>query len=82
MTLLKRSRLLIRVRRGRCGAHRGVGDERLLERQDVLPDAVVAEADSAKPMGLKGREDLRELPLIILWGGCLCCDKSLQQFKN
>ncbi|WP_293572951.1 ribonuclease R [Phaeobacter sp.] len=33
---------------------------------DHFPDAVIAEADAAKPMGLKGREDLRELPLITI----------------
>jgi len=33
---------------------------------DDFPDAVVAEADKAKPMGLGKREDLRELPLITI----------------
>ncbi|MGJ8626815.1 MAG: ribonuclease R [Sulfitobacter sp.] len=33
---------------------------------DHFPDAVIAEADAAKPMGLKGREDLRDLPLITI----------------
>lgn len=33
---------------------------------DSFPDAVVAEADAAKPAGLSGREDLRELPLITI----------------
>ncbi|SMY08122.1 ribonuclease R [Flavimaricola marinus] len=33
---------------------------------DHFPDAVVAEADAAKPAGLKGREDLRDLPLITI----------------
>ena len=33
---------------------------------DHFPDAVIGEADSAKPMGLKGREDLRDLPLITI----------------
>ncbi|MEP1329247.1 ribonuclease R [Pseudophaeobacter sp.] len=33
---------------------------------DEFPDKVVAEADAAKPMGLSGREDLRELPLITI----------------
>jgi ribonuclease R len=33
---------------------------------DVFPDAVVAEADRMKPAGLKGREDLRHLPLITI----------------
>lgn len=33
---------------------------------DHFPDEVMAEADRAKPVGLKGREDLRELPLITI----------------
>ncbi|MFD2741224.1 ribonuclease R [Sulfitobacter aestuarii] len=33
---------------------------------DDFPDDVIAEADAAKPMGLKGREDLRDLPLITI----------------
>ena len=33
---------------------------------DDFPDAVIAEADGMKPAGLKGREDLRELPLITI----------------
>ncbi len=33
---------------------------------DHFPDAVIAEADRAKPAGLKGREDLRHLPLITI----------------
>ncbi|UWQ37401.1 ribonuclease R [Leisingera aquaemixtae] len=33
---------------------------------DRFPDKVVAEADAAKPMGLKGREDLRDLPLVTI----------------
>ena len=33
---------------------------------DDFPDAVIAEADSMKPAGLKGREDLRELPLVTI----------------
>ncbi|PYE84555.1 ribonuclease R [Pseudoroseicyclus aestuarii] len=33
---------------------------------DHFPDAVLAEADAAKPAGLKGREDLRELPLVTI----------------
>ncbi|WP_281955222.1 ribonuclease R [Pseudophaeobacter arcticus] len=33
---------------------------------DDFPNAVVAEADAAKPMGLKGREDLRDMPLITI----------------
>jgi ribonuclease R len=33
---------------------------------DQFPDTVVAEADACKPAGLKGREDLRELPLLTI----------------
>ncbi|KAF0115108.1 MAG: ribonuclease R [Rhodobacteraceae bacterium] len=33
---------------------------------DVFPDAVIAEADRAEPVGMKGREDLRALPLVTI----------------
>ncbi|MCF7727528.1 ribonuclease R [Sulfitobacter sp. M220] len=33
---------------------------------DAFPDDVMAQADAAKPEGLKGREDLRDLPLITI----------------
>lgn len=33
---------------------------------DSFPDAVIEEADACKPVGLKGREDLRDLPLITI----------------
>jgi len=33
---------------------------------DDFPDAAMAEADAAKPAGLKGREDLRDLPLVTI----------------
>ncbi|MHA6265787.1 ribonuclease R [uncultured Aliiroseovarius sp.] len=33
---------------------------------DAFPDNVIAEADSWKPAGLNGREDLRHLPLITI----------------
>ncbi|MGR3802758.1 ribonuclease R [Marinibacterium profundimaris] len=33
---------------------------------DAFPDKVLDEADAAKPMGLKGREDLRDMPLITI----------------
>ncbi|WP_436398433.1 ribonuclease R [Roseobacter sp. S98] len=33
---------------------------------DSFPDEVVAEADKAEPLGLSGREDLRDLPLITI----------------
>ena len=33
---------------------------------DTFPDAVILEADRAEPVGLKGREDLRHLPLVTI----------------
>ncbi|MEO9651215.1 MAG: ribonuclease R [Roseobacter sp.] len=33
---------------------------------DSFPDDVVAQADAAKPIGLTGREDLRDLPLVTI----------------
>ena len=33
---------------------------------DDFPDKVIDEADKAKPAGLKGREDLREMPLLTI----------------
>ncbi|WP_299047591.1 ribonuclease R [uncultured Tateyamaria sp.] len=33
---------------------------------DAFPDPVIAEADAKKPAGLKGREDLRDLPLVTI----------------
>ncbi|WP_109465344.1 ribonuclease R [Albibacillus kandeliae] len=33
---------------------------------DQFPDAVIEEADKARPAGLKGRDDLRELPLLTI----------------
>jgi len=33
---------------------------------DDFPDEVIAEADRMKPAGLKGREDLRDMPLITI----------------
>ncbi|TNE63435.1 MAG: ribonuclease R [Rhodobacteraceae bacterium] len=33
---------------------------------DDFPDEVITEADKAKPAGLKGREDLRDLPLVTI----------------
>ena len=33
---------------------------------DDFPDDAIAEADAARPMSLKGREDLRDLPLITI----------------
>ncbi len=33
---------------------------------DEFPDAAIAEADSARPKGLDGREDLRDVPLVTI----------------
>ena len=33
---------------------------------DTFPDDVIEQADAAKPIGLKGREDLRDMPLITI----------------
>ena len=33
---------------------------------DQFPDAAISEADNAKPAGLKGREDLQDMPLITI----------------
>ncbi|MEL7211416.1 MAG: ribonuclease R [Pseudomonadota bacterium] len=33
---------------------------------DDFPDEVIAEADAKKPAGLKGREDLRDVPLVTI----------------
>jgi ribonuclease R len=33
---------------------------------DAFPDEAIAEADRARPLGLSGREDLRDLPLITI----------------
>lgn len=33
---------------------------------DDFPDEVIEEADQAKPVGLKGREDLRDLPFVTI----------------
>ena len=33
---------------------------------DDFPDKVIAEADKAKPMGLAGREDLRDMHLVTI----------------
>ncbi|WP_371169406.1 ribonuclease R [Aliiroseovarius sp. 2305UL8-7] len=33
---------------------------------DAFPDDVIAEADAQKPAGLKGRDDLRDLPLVTI----------------
>ena len=33
---------------------------------DQFPDAVIAEAEAAKPVTLKGREDMRDLPLVTI----------------
>ena len=33
---------------------------------DAFPDDVIAEADAAKPVGLSGREDMRDMPLVTI----------------
>jgi len=33
---------------------------------DAFPDAAIAEADAAKPAGLSGREDLRDIPFVTI----------------
>jgi ribonuclease R len=33
---------------------------------DDFPDAVIAEADAAKPAGLKGRQDFRDMPFVTI----------------
>lgn len=33
---------------------------------DSFPDAVIAEADAAKPCDVKGREDMRDMPLVTI----------------
>ncbi len=33
---------------------------------DAFPDAVMAQADAAKPAGLKGRQDFRDMPLVTI----------------
>lgn len=61
-----RARITTRV--GDPGAARAVSLIAIHEHgiPDNFPDAVMAQADAAKPAGLKGREDLRELPLITI----------------
>ena len=61
-----RARIVTRV--GDPGASRAVSLIAIHEHgiPDSFPDAVIAQADAAKPAGLKGREDLRDLPLITI----------------
>ncbi|MBY4894414.1 ribonuclease R [Rhodobacteraceae bacterium N5(2021)] len=61
-----RARITARV--GDPGAARAVSLIAIHEHgiPDSFPDAVIARADAAKPAGLKGREDLRDLPLITI----------------
>ncbi|WP_044006218.1 ribonuclease R [Jannaschia sp. CCS1] len=61
-----RARITTRV--GDPGAARAVSLIAIHEHgiPDSFPNKVVAEADAAKPAGLTGREDLRDLPLITI----------------
>ncbi|GAB5447049.1 ribonuclease R [Gymnodinialimonas sp.] len=61
-----RARITARV--GDPGAARAVSLIAIHEHgiPDSFPNAVIAQADAAKPAGLKGREDLRDLPLITI----------------
>ena len=61
-----RARIVTRL--GDPGAPRAVSLIAIAEHgiPDAFPDAAVAEADAAKPASLKGREDLRDLPLVTI----------------
>lgn len=63
---LQRARVLERL--GDPGAPKAVSLIAIHEHgiPDAFPDAAVAEADAQKPKGLKGRKDLRDLPLITI----------------
>ncbi|MFW5641697.1 MAG: ribonuclease R [Roseicyclus sp.] len=63
---LPRARIMERL--GDPGAPRAVSLIAIHEHgiPDAFPDAVVAEADAARPAGLSGREDLRDLPLVTI----------------
>ncbi|MDG4647074.1 ribonuclease R [Roseibacterium sp. SDUM158017] len=63
---LARARITDRI--GDPGAPRAVSLIAIHEHgiPDAFPDAVVAEADAAKPAGLAGREDLRDLALVTI----------------
>lgn len=63
---LQRARVVDRL--GNPGAPKAVSLIAIHEHgiPDSFPDDVIAEADAQKPQGLKGREDLRDLPLITI----------------
>ena len=63
---LRRARVVERL--GDPGAPKAVSLIAIHEHgiPDAFPDAAVAEADAQKPKGLKGRKDLRDLPLITI----------------
>ncbi|MEL6807490.1 MAG: ribonuclease R [Pseudomonadota bacterium] len=63
---LQRARVVERL--GNPGAPRAVSLIAIHEHgiPDAFPDDVVAEADAQKPKGLKGRTDLRDMPLITI----------------
>ncbi|MEO0767047.1 MAG: RNB domain-containing ribonuclease, partial [Pseudomonadota bacterium] len=63
---LQRARVVERL--GNPGAPRAVSLIAIHEHgiPDAFPDDVVAEADAQKPQGLKGRTDLRDMPLITI----------------
>ena len=63
---LQRARIVERL--GNPGAPKAVSLIAIHEHgiPDSFPDDVVAEADAQKPQGLKGREDLRDMPLITI----------------
>ncbi len=63
---LPRARIVTRL--GDPGAARAVSLIAIHEHgiPDSFSDAAVAEADAAKPAGLKGREDFRDMPLVTI----------------
>jgi len=63
---LPRARIVTRL--GDPGAPRAVSLIAIHEHAipDAFPDAAIEEADAAKPAGLQGREDLRDMPLFTI----------------
>ncbi len=63
---LPRARIVTRL--GDPGGARAVSLIAIAEHgiPDSFPDRVIAEADAARPAGLKGREDFRALPLVTI----------------
>lgn len=61
-------RAKITMRVGDPGAPRAVSLIAIHEHDipDAFPDAVLTQADAAKPAGLKGREDFRDMPLVTI----------------